>query len=844
MSDDKMNSTGSKSSRPVYYGGQSPAVDAVSSKSSALYYGGRSPAAYSASPRSPAMYHGGSAPAASYPGGSGYGYGAGGYYYGGAGGGMGDDEDSLTGAITIGRMIRVCTQRWITIFVFVVIGLVASFAVFKISPIIYQARSVFEMSLRRPTIMGGREAIIETQAGTMSEVFNTRLARLRSRAVIDQIVTQYRSDYPSSTVSDDQLVGTLIASKMELQRRSRLITITVQSTDKKLAADLANAYANAAESFTSDQNRNEAEVAVAWLHATTEQQKRTLERADDEMLKFRVAHQLDTMGSESEMAKHALNTISAEILGLKSQNTKATELQKTLESIQNEPEKFGNLPSSIPRTAEIGAAYSLLQATLTKKNSLLARYTANHPEVKVKEKEVEIYEKQFADVVFRALQTCKANVDLLRRQLDKLNPTQQELSKKISDIELKTVEATMRLSQLSREREVADINYKALLQRTSEAQSAADENTAIIKQVEKAFEPNRPVKPNPMMIFSAGPSIGLIFGILFVLVLDHLEDKIVGVSDIEQRLRLKTLAVFPHVRRKKREQLAKCVKTDKFSQFAEAVAGLRNLLDSPRYAEISKVLLCMSTQPGEGKTISSCSLAISCAQSGQKTLLVDCDMRRPRLARIFDKKHTEFKSLPHTIKEGGVHDFSDMPVDSGIENMDLVLSKASSEINPANLMGSGSINEFFEWARANYDRVFVDSPPFGIVGDVMVLASLADAVMIMCCPDRTRFRPIKHAARTLTESGARVIGVIVNDVDFGRRNQFSQYDYHYRYAYRYTSRYGAYGQGRKLNFDKKGKGAGTAKASAVTGLDDDDLTPSAAVMQQDIVDHSMLDDDD
>jgi capsular exopolysaccharide synthesis family protein len=284
------------------------------------------------------------------------------------------------------------------------------------------------------------------------------------------------------------------------------------------------------------------------------------------------------------------------------------------------------------------------------------------------------------------------------------------------------------------------------------------------------------------------------------------------------------------------------VKNEKFSQFAEAVAGLRNLLDSPRYSEISKVCLCMSTQPGEGKTISSCSLAISCAQSGQKTLLVDCDMRRPRLARIFEKKPSEYKSLPHRIREGGVSSFDDLAVASGIDNLDLVLSKASSEINPANLMGSGSINEFFAWARANYDRVFIDSPPFGIVGDVMVLASLADSVMIMCCPDRTRFRPIKHAARSLTESGARVIGVIVNDVDFGRRNQFSQYDYHYRYAYRYTSRYGAYGQGKKVAFDK-GKKAGKSPASAVD-LDDDDLTPAKTVLRQDVLDHSMLDDDD
>ncbi|MBV5333361.1 hypothetical protein JZU54_07500, partial [bacterium] len=111
-----------------------------------------------------------------------------------------------------------------------------------------------------------RKAIIDVDMGSnLDEVFNTRLARLRSRAVIDQIVTQYRSDYPSSTVTDEQLVATLVGSKMTLQRRSRLIRITVRSTDAQLATDLANAYAKASEMFTSDQNRNESEVTVSWL---------------------------------------------------------------------------------------------------------------------------------------------------------------------------------------------------------------------------------------------------------------------------------------------------------------------------------------------------------------------------------------------------------------------------------------------------------------------------------------------------------------------------------------------------------------------------------------------------
>ncbi len=805
------NSSGGR--RPLYHG----------SSGRAMYYGGGSPAVY---------YGGGAVP---------YGGGAGGYYYGGmTQGGIGDSEDSLMGTVTIGRMIRVCTQRWVTIMVFVIIGLVGAFAYYRISPMIFEAESVFEMNVRKPTIVG-KGVITEDTSASFSEVFNTRLARLRSRTVIDQIIAQYRSDYPSSTVSDTQLLSTLINSKMALQRQSRLIRVTVRSTDPRLATELANAYAKAAETFTADQNRSESDNAVAWLASTTEQKKRALERADKDMLDFRVANQLDLMTSETETTQQAIQKINGTILELEGQITVATELRKTLEAIQNEPEKFGSLPDSVPRSSEIGLAYQQVQKSQADRNALLARYTANHPEVKIKEKEAEVYAEQFKDVVFRALETCKANQDLLQRQLAQLTPRREELTKRLSELELKIVSAKMKLEQLEREREVADIGFRGLLQRTSEAQIANDENTAIIKQVEQAYEPRKPVLPNGMLIFPAGPAIGLVLGVIFVLILDHLEDKIVGIADIEQRLRLKTLAVLPHVRRNKREQLARLVADDKFSQFSEAIAGLRNLLDSPRYQEMAKVLLCMSTQPGEGKTISSCSLAISCALSGQRTLLIDFDMRRPRLARIFDRKANEFHSLPHTLAKNDRALFEKLPIPSGIENLDIVLSKASSEISPASLMGSGVIVDFFRWARENYDRILIDSPPFGIVGDVMSLATLADSVMIMCCPDRTRFQPIKHAARHLTEAGARVIGVIVNDVDFGRRNQFSQYDYHYRYAYRYTSRYGAYGHAKRVAAaDGQEQQAGGKKR---VGLDaEDDLTPAAAV-RQDVVDVSMTDDE-
>ena len=812
---DKTSSDGGKgtSSRMMYYGGGNRA----------MYYGG------SARP----SYYGGGVPAA---------YGANGY-----GEGDGGEDSSLMGAITIWRMLRVCTQRWVTITVFVIVGAAISLAVFKISPQIYEAVSVFEMSMRQRSSLGNMRMMMGMDAdmgSSMDEVFNTRLARLRSRAIFEQVLRLYRTEYPSSTVTDKELVQILVDSKMTLVRRSRLIQLAARSTDPQLVADLVNAYAKTAELFTTDLNKNKSDISVSWMVSATEAQRRELERMDKEMLDFRVANQLDLMASEIEITQQALTRINAEILELESGVAKASELLKTLETVQSDPEKFGSLPDSVPRSLEIGTSFQMLQKSLAEKNSLLARFTANHPEVKVKEKEAEVYSQQFADVVFRALETCKANLDLQQRQLLLLTPKRDDLTRKLSDTELRIVPAKMKLEQMERAREVGDLNYKSLLQRTREAQLASDESTAIIEPLESASTPQNPVLPNPWIIFPAGPALGLILGILFVLILDHLEDKIVGISDIEHRLRLKTLAVLPHVRRKKRDQLARLVTEDEFSQFSEAIAGFRNLLDSPRYQEMSKILLCMSTQPGEGKTITSCSLAMSSALSGRRTLLVDFDMRRPRLAGIFEKKTEDFNSLPHTLKKADAALFETLPNPSGVENLDIILSKASSDINPASLMGSGIIVEFFTWAREHYDRVVIDSPPFGIVGDVMTLASLVDSVMIMCCPDRTRFQLIKHASRHLAEAGARVIGVIVNDVDVDRGHHFSRYDY--RYNYRYSGRYGGsyYGQSKKQQAGEKTK-SDQPSGSAISGesVFEDDLTPSTQVARQDVVDVSMADDE-
>ena len=297
---------------------------------------GKQPLYYGSTKKSPIYY--GSARSPIYYGGSGT-YGGAPYYYGGSYGGNSpsQDADSLVGTITLGRILRVIAQRWISVLVFLLIGLVAAFAVYRISPTIYEAKSEFTMDMRRPSNSGpGIGQIDMPDYGTSyEEVFNTRLSDWRSDKIVTKIIQQYRANYPASTVTDAELVSTLGDSMLELIRHSRLITISVRSRVPAIAAALANAYAEAIESFTDDENKIRCDKAVAQIHEAVEKQRRTDEKVAKALLDFRTANKIDHLHSERAILQQSLTKTTGDILGLETEVTAAAEWETVLEAAQD-----------------------------------------------------------------------------------------------------------------------------------------------------------------------------------------------------------------------------------------------------------------------------------------------------------------------------------------------------------------------------------------------------------------------------------------------------------------------------------------------------------------------------
>jgi len=698
-------------------------------------------------------------------------------YYGGAPSG----SFGLLGSLDPFRLLRVMRKKWVTILLVLAFFGIASIYYLLTTAKVYQAASLVELSVRRPRIMTQQAAVIEDQGASSQseEIFNTRLEKFKGRAMREAAIARYRKQRPECKLQDEAFNGFFANLNLTLLRRTRLVKIEFSHTDPQFAADFCTAFTEAAEASVYDENRIASDAAVIWLEAQCVTQRNEVEKADTSLLKYRQENKIDVLESQRKTVDNALMDFNSVLVGLESQEAKERDLLNTLTVVELKPENAGRLPTSIPRGDEIKAAMDKWMAALAERDALLSKYTAKHPEVLAKDGVVAMYRNQALDALNRAKATCASNLELFRKQAESLRQKKADQAKLASDLELQIVERRTHLTALERTRDACDTAYRGILGRIQEARMAADENTATVKIVERPSIPEAPIKPKPFRIIAMAILLGLMGGVVLSLIVDTMEDHVTGPHDIESDAGIKVLAMVPHVKAGQRRDIATASLNQRFSQITEAFAGLRSMLDSTQYKNHSKVILVASSIPAEGKTITSCNLAIACAKNGQRVLLIDFDLRRPRLVGIF--------SMP---PEGrGLLDYlSDTSTDTSpaklayatdCSNLAVIASRPVKGASPAELVGSKKVTELLTWARENYDRVIIDAPPLGLVSDALVLGGLSDCVLVMARPETSRKRATFHTIHRFREAGVRMISAVINDIDFSKGSPYNTYSYHY-----------------------------------------------------------------
>ena len=353
---------------------------------------------------------------------------------------------------------------------------------------IFEAKSEFMIDVRPP------EGCMVNYSDYYEEVVNTYLPSWRSEALVTKILQQYRANYPNSTMTDKEIIEVLADSELKRVPRARLIEIAVRSKSPVIAAALANAYAEAIESFTDEENMRRCEKAVARIHEQVEKQKRMDDDLAARLLKFHMEHSVDNLEEQRAIFNKSLSTATANVFEYEKRVKEAKEWVDILETAQSAPEKFGELPviGLRSRFREISAAYTKLQSVKMELAKLKEMYTAQHPSMVAKESELKAVSRQFNDAVERAYKTAQGDLAHNESQLAQFKQKRDELKKWIEDIRLKIVKADAGLKQLEQEKKISSAIYQDLLLKENHVRIAAEQGCILVRVGRHAKVPTRP----------------------------------------------------------------------------------------------------------------------------------------------------------------------------------------------------------------------------------------------------------------------------------------------------------------------------------------------------------------
>lgn len=360
------------------------------------------------------------------------------------------------------------------------------------------------------------------------------------------------------------------------------------------------------------------------------------------------------------------------------------------------------------------------------------------------------------------------------------------LDEKIKSEERRKLElgnVAIRYAELEREAQSSKKVYEALLERLEETHSEAKSQASNILVVDKAAPEPRPSSPRPFLNLLMSLIFGLTGGMIAAFLAEYLDSTVKVPEDIEKGLGLELYGVIPKAERVQENPLAGEIflnRAGAASPASESIRALRTaLLFKLRHVEGARIVMITSPNPGEGKSTIALNLAAAFQQNHLRVLLVDADLRRPRL----------HKALGMELQTG----LSDL-LEGQQSELDAVIKKNASGLgfdflpagtildHPTELLGTEKARTLFQTVRGLYDIILLDSSPFLAVADVSVLSEYVDLAVIVACYHKTDKRHLRDVKRLFSEGQVKALGLVMNQVSPREKNHYYHRYYYYGYG--------------------------------------------------------------
>jgi len=566
-------------------------------------------------------------------------------------------------------------------------------------------------------------------------------------------------------------------------KESEVLNVNYVSSDPKMAARLANAFAQAYIEFGLDSRSSNVQQATSWLGQQIEELRRKVILSEDALREFKAREDLVDTENREKIISANLSTLTSELIRAEALHSEAKNHYEQVKSYLIQDSNYEAVASAVDSTI-VSEAHRNKVLLERRVSELSERYGEKHPKMIGARADLQEANRHLKAEVDKAVNNVRKKVELVAAQENQLRAMIGRQQKAMRTVSGKAYELRQR------EREV-DVNrnlYETFLARFKEADVADEYDVPNARIIDRATAPTIPFKPNRQRMVFLAALIGLAIGVLMALLRDHLDNTFKTKEDVEENLELPVIGMLPRVTRgaKRKFGVERHVLAEPRSPFAEAINDVRTAILFSRIDTTTKVVLITSAVPDEGKTTLASNLALAFSRRG-RTLLLDGDLRKARLQEVTNLGGkpglTDMLSGQCAAKEAIVSD-------PNAENLFLLMS-GTLPPNPLEVVSSKRFSENLSGLRANFDYIIIDGTPLLPVSDSIVLAHLADATVLTVKSDDTSHEVASEALKRLRAARISAVGVVIQQIDMKKMRSYSR-----RYAASYRGYYG-YQKSRK-----------------------------------------------
>ena len=705
-------------------------------------------------------------------------------------------EREDTDYIDLEQYWLILKRRWLPASVVAasVVGL-AALVTFTQKPI-YEAKAelLFNKQSNVSSLTGLSGAVGELSGITnLSNPLETQAKVIRSNPIIQKTIDKFNlRDDDNEPISIENFLKQL---KVKSAKGTDVLEISYKGTDPQQAAAIVNSLMQDYIDNNIRVNTAEARAAREFLNNQLPEVESRVVKAEAELRKFKEENKVVALKEEAQFGveglKDALQELNQAEAKLAAANERSQALQRELDIEKQKAVELSELSQS-PAVQQALQEYQKVQDRLAVART---RLTNQHPTViDLSNKERALrnqLEKRVGQVVNNSNDSSIADDNLqvgeikqtLTSELLKSEVERLAVAKQVGVLRKKFALQQARLTvlpkleqqqrQVERKLQIAQLTYQNLLKKLQEVQVIENQNIGNARIISEALVPKKKVSPRILLNLLLGGFLGILLGAATALVLEAMDKSLKTVEQAKRLLDYPVLGIIPKFEGKGFDGNPELpTLNNPYSVESSAFEMLQTNLSFTSSNKTLKVIMVTSSVPGEGKSLISANLAVAISQFGQRVLLIDGDMRRPRQNKLW-KIHS-FSGLSNLLV--GKAELQNS-IQKSLATLDL-LPAGKLPPNPGALIDSQSMVSLLEEAKKEYDFIIIDTPPLTAAADSLIFSKLVDGTLLVVRPGVATSDAVNAAKNQLEQSGQRVLGMALNGI-----NRDSQYGGYYGKSY-------------------------------------------------------------